>query len=77
MRIDRETLKVEGRFLPAAFDGGKVPDLPGWEVAPARPADAPLVRVGQEAASTEGLTLVDSSIGLTAIDLAAVEELFP
>ncbi|MEZ5183665.1 MAG: hypothetical protein R2702_17585 [Acidimicrobiales bacterium] len=77
VRIDRETLKVEGRFLPAAFDGGKVPDLPGWEVAPARPADAPLVRVGQEAASTEGLTLVDSSIGLTAIDLAAVEELFP
>lgn len=74
LRVDRSNLEGQARFLSAPPDGGTMPDLPGWAEAA---TDAPWpVTTDPDAVPDPSLTLVDSTIGLTAIDLAAVEALF-
>lgn len=69
-RIDRTSLESEVLVFPAD-DGVLGVDWPNWSIAPDGTDVADLVRVGDDSG-----TLVDSTIGVTSIDLPAVEELF-
>jgi hypothetical protein len=71
VRIDRRTLEAEVLVFPA--EGGLLGvDLPGWSTAPSSADIAQLVVVGDDSAGP----LVASRIGMTSVDLDAVEELF-
>ncbi len=70
-RIDRHTLEAEVLVFPPA-NGILAVDLDGWSVAPAGADISKLVVVGNDSAGP----LVNSTIGITSVDLAAIEELF-
>lgn len=70
-RIDRGTLEAEVLVFPT--EGGLLGvDLPGWSAAPSSADIGRLVVVGDDSAGP----LVASTIGMTSVDLDAVEELF-
>lgn len=70
-RIDRATLEAEVLVFPAT-DGTLGVPWADWSLAPQGAEIDALVTTGSDAAGT----LVDSTIGVTSIDLPAIEELF-
>ena len=70
-RIDRRTLDAQVLVFPT--EGGLLGvDLPGWSVAPSSADLSRLVVAGDDSAGP----LVSSTIGMTSVDLDAVQELF-
>jgi len=71
VRVDRGTLEAEVLVFPTG--GGLLGvDLPGWSAAPSSADIGRLVVVGDDSAGP----LVASTIGMTSVDLEAVEDLF-
>lgn len=74
VRIDRRTLESKALVFPQGDPGVDVPwsSWPNWSVAPEGADLSKLVVVGDDSAGQ----VVDSTIGVTSIDLPAIEELF-
>ena len=73
VRIDRRTFEARVLIFPST-EGGLQTDDPRWSVAPSTAHIDDLVRVGEQVPPSD--VLVESWIGVTGIDLPAVEQLF-